>query len=70
MSAKSTQNIFHTEFTYTFHRADGFYVIHFPDDVAALAQVKENPETLMIVNQSTQTKIYEDTTVGVERPKG
>ena len=62
MNAKLTDDIFQGGFMYTFHRADGFYPIRLPDDVAALAQVAENPGTLMIVNQSTQTKIYEQPT--------
>lgn len=59
MSAKPTDDIFQQGFMYTFHRADGFYPIRLPDDVTALAQVAGNPGTLMVVNQSTQTKIYE-----------
>jgi hypothetical protein len=70
MSTKLTQNIFSGGFIYTFHRADGFYPLSFPDDMTALAQVPLNPGTLAIINQSTRTKIYEDKTTGMERPQG
>lgn len=59
MNAKLTPDIFSNGFTYTFHRAGGFYMLDLPDDPTALAQLATNPGTEMIINQSTHTKIYE-----------
>jgi len=44
---------------YTFHRKGGFYPLNLASDEAALENVKSNPGTLRVVNESAQRVIYD-----------
>lgn len=44
---------------YTFHRADGFYVLQFGSDDEAKDNGECNPGTLRVVNELTQDVVYE-----------
>ena len=44
--------------TYTFHRAEGFYIMEFPTDEVARVNALCNEGTLRVVNVITKAEIY------------